>query len=255
MTTPAGCSAWAQVDDLPASAVGLHTEAQWCSYLGMATDILWSATGRRWRGASLTAEVALRAAPPRAGEGGWPYHRSWGHCACFAGTNILGPRWADAVYSHHEPAAIRLPHPDVTAVTSVSIDGELFTAWRLDGAWLARTDGRGWSACHDRSVVTYAYGHLPPDAGRMAAVELAVELGRAGSDSDDPDQRCRLPQRVQQVTRQAITYESLDPAGYLDQGLTGITSIDMWIRAVNPHGRKQAARVWSPDIPRARSTT
>jgi hypothetical protein len=146
--------------------------------------------------------------------------------------------------------SVRLPHPDVVAVSVVAVDGIPFDAWRLDGAWLSRTDGHGWSMCRDTTTATYTYGHQPPEAGRMAVVELASELGRDAS--DDPDQPCRLPQRVTSVTRQGLTYEALDPAQYLEQGLTGINSIDMWIRSVNPYGRKQPAQVWSPDLIRAR---
>lgn len=251
MTTPSGCSAWAQVDDLPTSAVGLHDEAQWCGYLAMATDILWAATGRRWRGGPLAAEAVLRAATPRPGEAGWPYSRTWGRCGCNAGASASGPRWADTPHGHHEPVAIRLPHPDVVAVSAVTVDGQPFVGWQLDGAWLTRTDGHGWSMCRDTTVVTYTYGRPPPDAARMACVELAVELGIAGAD-DPGEHRCRLPMRVQSLTRQGITYEAIDSATYLDEGLTGITSIDLWLRSVNPYGRRQAAQLWSPDIVRAR---
>lgn len=248
-----GCSSWAQVEDLAATVAPLHTEEQWCGYLAMATDILWAATGRRWRGVSLTAEVALRAAPPRAGEGGWVYDRSWGHCACYAGTGILGPRWSDGAYSHHEPVKIRLPNPDVTSVTSVTIDGEAFDEWRLDGAWLVRTDGRGWPECRDRAVVTYVFGEMPPAAGVAAVVALATEFGRAAS--DNPDQACALPQRLQSVSRQGITFEVLDTMEFLDKGWTGLLSTDMWIKSVNPKGRSQAGQVWSPDLRRGRKRT
>jgi hypothetical protein len=146
-----------------------------------------------------------------------------------------------------------LCHPDVTAVTMVAIDEVPFTGWRLDGSWLARTDGCGWPVCHERAVVTYAYGIDPPDAGRLACVELAVEFGR--SSSEDPDQPCRLPQRVQSVTRQGITFETLDNMEFLDAGLTGLYLCDAFIKAANPYGRKQAASVWSPDLLRSRSTT
>lgn len=255
MTGPVAAGAsWASVDDIPESALALHPDAGWAGFLGMATDILWAATGRRWRGVGSTAQVTLRAAPPRAGEGGWPYHRSWGQCPCFAGVdpNWL-PRWAVGTLAHHGPAAVRLPHPDVTAVTAVTVDGAAFAGWRLDGSWLARTDGHGWLVCHDRSIVGYAYGHAPPAAGRAACLELAVEFGRAGA--DEPDQPCRLPKRLQSVTRQGITFAVLDSLEFLDKGWTGLLAVDMWIRAVNPKGRAQAATVWSPDISRARSTT
>lgn len=240
MTAPASCQAWASLDDLPAGVVDMHPPQQWCAYLGIATDVLWSATGRRWRGASLTAEVSLRAAPPRAGESGWPYHSSWGRCGCCAGT----------AGTHAAPTAVRLPHGDVTAIVSVTIDGAPFTGWQLDGGWLSRTDGQPWPVCGDRTVVVYRYGKLAPDGGRYACVELAVELGRAGSSS--PDQPCQLPKRLQSVTRQGISFAALDSMEFLDDGLTGLYSVDLWIKAVNPHGRRQTASVWSPDIPRAR---
>lgn len=252
MTSPCGCEAWASLDDLPVEVVGLRSPTEWCVLLGQATDILWAATGRRWRGGPQTASAVLRAAPPRAGEGAWPYHSSWGHCPCFAGAaaGIVG--WADGHYRHAAPAAIRLPHPDVTAVQSVTVDGAPFTAWRLDGAWLARTDRQGWPVCHDRAEVTYTYGRTPPDGGKAACVELAVELARASV--DDPDRPCRLPQRLQSVTRQGLTFAALDDMEFISKGLTGISSIDMWVRSVNPYGRPRAARVWSPDLMRARKT-
>lgn len=252
MTSPAAGALWATVDDLPDSVADLHPLPQWDRYLALATDVLWAATGRRWRGANLTAEAVLRAAPPRPGEGGWPYHRSWGHCACYGGTGIQGPIWRDGYRAHHEPASVRLPHPDVTAVDSVTIDGDPFTAWRLDGPYLVRTDGRGWPECHDRSIVTYRYGKEPPLAGVAACAELAAEIGKAAYDGDT-DVTCRLPERTRSVTRQGISIDIIDPQEYLSAGLTGLSSVDLWIRSVNPTGRAQAAQVWSPDLARARS--
>jgi hypothetical protein len=135
-------------------------------------------------------------------------------------------------------------------VAAVAVDEVAFTAWRLDGAWLTRTDGCGWPTCRERAIVTYQYGRLPPPAGRLACVELAVEFGRASS--DNPDRACRLPQRVQSVTRQGISFAALDDMEFLSEGLTGLYSIDLWVRSVNPYGRSAAGSVWSPDLPRAR---
>ena len=222
-------------------------------YLALATDVLWSASGRRWRGAGHTAEVVLRPAPPNPGESGWPYSKSWGCCPCFEGYTLAGFRWLHGIQDHYEPVSIRLCHPDVVSVQMVAVDEMPFAAWRLDGAWLSRTDGCGWSVCRDLTAVYYTYGVDPPKAGRLACVELAVELGRSAS--DDPDQPCRLPQRVQSVTRQGITFETIDDFEFLDQGLTGIYSIDIWLKAINPFGRKAQATVWSPDILRSRSTS
>ena len=253
MTSPSGCNAWATLDDLPAASALLHAPQQWCVYLQQATDVLWAATGRRWNGESDPVSVTVRAAPPRAGEAGWPYSTSWGHCACYAGWHGGQPMWSDGAYTHEAPVAVRMPHRDITAVTAVTLDGEAFTEWRLDGAWLARTDGKPWPTCRDRVQVTYTHGKPPPPGGVAACVELAVELGKSAS--DDPDVTCRLPERLQSVTRQGISFAALDDMDFLDRGLTGLYSVDLWIKSVNPKNRPQAGRVWSPDIPRARRTT
>lgn len=247
--------AWATVDDLPAATAYLHAPAQWASFLDTASAVLWAASGRRWRGSSAGGEAVLRAAPPRT-RGLWAYHSSWLHCPCYAGASMWGPRWADTVSAHAAPTRVRLPHPDVTAVTAVTIDGASFTGFELDGAWLSRTDGAAWPVCGDRTVVTYTYGLEPPAAGKAACIELAVELGRAAS--SDPDQPCQLPQRLRAVSRQGLTFEQsseLDRFEFLDKGRTGIYAVDLFLASVNPKGRAQAARVWSPDLNRARSTS
>lgn len=258
MTQPvAARGVWATLEDLPVAVAELHSATEWFQILATATDVLWASSGRRWRGEQPPVTVALRAAPPRPGEAGWPYHRSWGQCSCYGGVGYSGggaliPTWVTSDRDrggHHDPAAIRLPHPDVTAVTSVTVDGLPFVTWRLDGAWLSRTDGNGWPMCGDRASATYSYGRTPPAGGVAACVALASELGRALS--SDPDQPCALPQRVQQITRQGITFSDVDDLAFLDKGLTGLLPVDLWLRSVNPYGRAQAGQVWSPDIPRA----
>lgn len=253
MTAPApvvsGCTAWAGIEDLPSSVADLHDPQTWCGYLTMSTDILWSVTGRRWRGDPLTETAVLRAAPSRRG-GGWAYDTSWGHCPCYGGITANGLPWWGGARRHVSPYNVRLPRTDVTAVTAVLIDGQPFTGYELDGSWLERSDDRPWQVCGDRTEVTYTYGRPPPEAGRTAVVELAVELGRGAS--DNPDQACQLPKRLQSVSRQGLTYSQLDNLEFLDQGLTGLTSVDLWIRSVSPSGRTQEATVWSPDLSVAR---
>lgn len=248
MTGPvSGGVAWAELADIPAGVAEMHDPQTWTGHLATATDILWSATQKHWRGASLTEDAVLRAAP---GRGRWAYHSSWGHDPSFAGFTSSGlPRWTGS-RQRVAPYRVRLPRPDVTAVELVLVDGVEFAAWELDGSWLARTDGQPWHVINDRTVITYTFGRLPPEAGKAAVIELAIELGRASS--DNPDQACQLPKRLQSVTRQGLTYQALDSLDFLDQGLTGLTSVDLWIKSVNPNGRTQAASVWSPDLPVAR---
>ncbi len=238
---------------LPESAAELHSADDWNGYLALATDILWAATSRRWRSSSSTETATLRPPGPRPGEAGWPYRCGCGAHRCTLVAPVpewVSPHWPSV---GHEPVAVRLPRDDVTAVTAVTVGGQAFNEWRLDGSWLTRTDGQPWPDCGATTLVTYAYGKLPPTAGVTACVELAVELGR--SSAAEPDQECRLPQRVTQVTRQGITFEQLNDLEFLDKGLTGIPGIDQWIKSVNPYSRFQRARIWSPDLPIARRTS
>lgn len=249
MSAPAasGCATWADLADIPADSAELHAPQAWCGYLELATDVLWAATGRRWRGVELVENAVLRAAPPRAGEDSWSYDRSWGHCPCRIGTVGNTPIWGAGQYAHAAPLSVRIPRRDVTTIISVTLDGAPFAAWRLDGVWLTRTDGQPWPVCHERTVVTYRYGRLPPRAGVVACVELALEVGKSAAGKP-----CALPKRLQSVTRQGITFAALDSLEFLDKGLTGLPTVDLWIRSVNPRGRAQEAQVWSPDLATAR---
>lgn len=246
MTSPSALPAWATVDDLPAASAGMHTPTRWRQLLAMATDMLWAWSGRRWRGGPETVEVVLRAI----GTDTDPlWHRSWGVCSC-AHPALYG---RPPMLGHTRPTRVRLPHSDVTEIVTVEVDGEPITGWRRAGSWVERTDGQGWDLCGGNTAITYVHGLLPPAAGTAACVELAVELGRAAA--ENPDQPCRLPERVVSVTRQGLTYENesvLDRFEHLDKGRTGLISVDMWLASCNPKSRTGRAKVWTPDLNVAR---
>jgi hypothetical protein len=249
------CSPWATVADLPADVVPLLPAEEWDRWLLFASEILYAATARQWRNSGCSATVTLRGAAPWDGEGSYPYHRSWGQCGCLTGWEPapggwgLWPVWDIGWRGvHHQPLAVQLPHRDVTQVTAVLVDGQAFAAWRLTGAgWLERTDGHPWRVCGEATQVTYAFGRPPPVGGELACRQLAVELGKAAA-----GEPCSLPKRVQSITRQGVTVAMLDPMTFIDKGLTGLPTVDMWIRSINPKGRQQDAEVWSPDIPTGR---
>lgn len=243
------CSPWADLDDVPDAVREALDDTTLETWLAAASHILWALSGRRWLGGGCEADVVLRAAPPAPGEATYPYDRSWGRCGCWSGGwGADGwPLWLGRPRSGHAaPYSVRLPHPNVTAVTGVTVGGAPFAAWRLDGGWLARTDGRGWGVCGDAATeVAYTYGLAPPEGGRELAAWLGAELAKAAVGGD-----CRLPTRVQSVTRQGVTI-ARDDLAMLDKGRTGIYQVDLWLRAVNPHGRSEEALVWSPDLPSA----
>lgn len=241
------CSPWAVVADVPArlrDTVTDLSDAELQSCLDRASEILWMLSGRRWLGGGCEETVTLRSQPP--GTGTWPYHSSWGACGCWEWARRYGLALFNG--SHiGPPRAVQLPRAPVTAITSVTIDGDSFADWELlRQGWVQRTDGLGWPVCTGTAEITYEFGEPPPVAGQFAAIELGVELGKDLLGLTE----CQLPQRVVNVTRQGVSMTAMDPSEFMEKGKVGLTSVDLWLSAVNPKATAQAAHVWSPDLPR-----
>lgn len=246
------CSAWATPDDVPEQWRAKQSDDQWIITLMVASEILYRLSGSAWSGGGCTYTAELRGRPPEPGSGAWPYYRTWGMSPTGPGywwwNSVVGFAWYPQYLGPVVmPYAVKLPHDEVTAVTSVTINGEPFSSWRLvHGSWLERTDGDMWQKALDDTLVSYTYGTPPPIGGKLSAVRLAIEIFKF--DTEDPT--CRLPKRVTSITRQGISVAVIDPMKFLDVGRTGVYEIDSWLSAVNPQSRKRRARVFSPDIPR-----
>lgn len=228
----------------------------------VATELVWRLSGRRFglcpvtvrpcrrtcAGGGLPAWAGSPAAPmtPYIRDGAW-YNARCGSCRTDCGCSPL--------------CEVVLPAP-VNEVIDVLIDGEPVDAggYRVDNhRLLVRTDGGCWPECQDLEAapdevgafaVTYRWGIPVPPGGQIAAGAYACELLRACSGG-----ACRLPKRVQQITRDGVTMAFLDPLDFLSDGLTGIPETDVWIRSVNPHKLVGRSRVYSPDYAPVRSTT
>lgn len=151
---------------------------------------------------------------------------------------------------------LTLPGPTVSVVSVVEEGVTLpAEAYRLDTVndLLIRLDGGTWPACNPCDTpagdpgtweVTYRRGVPVPVGGRVAAGVLATEYAKALCG----DSTCRLPQRVQTITRQGVTVGMLDDFDGLEDGKTGIWIIDDWVASRRyPEARP---RVYSPDLPR-----
>jgi hypothetical protein len=176
----------------------------------------------------------------------------WRNCGCTGGCNCR--------------ARCEVPFSSAVArVVEVRIDGLLLdpTAYRLDSyrgtPVLVRTDGDCWPTCQDMEldadevgafVIVYQPGELLPVAGQIAAGLLACEFAK-----DCVGAACALPQQLQSLSRNGIEVQVVDPATFLESGLTGIANVDRWIRSVNPRARIGRSWVYSPDVPGARLTS
>lgn len=233
--------------------------------LAVATDVLYELSGRRFPG---SCQDVVRPCATSARTDDWRDRyafadglgriRNGGGCSCAA----------DVYCGCARPPAIQLGVYPVTSIVTVKVDGVTLDASRYridDYRWLVRlsdADGTnpGWPCCQDLTKatteddtfeVTFTYGVPPPPAGVTAAARLACEL--ALMCSPETIDRCRLPKRVTQITRQGITALVLNPNDFLSDGRTGIYEVDLFVRTYNPNGMRRPAAVWSPDtIHRAR---
>lgn len=238
-----------------------ESASEWAVY------ILWALTGRQYGPCS----VNLRPCSPKCGnqlgymafpvgQGGftgglapwmtpWLDAGVWRNCGCTGGCSCRAR------------CEVPLPGP-VAVVDEVRIDGVVLSplAYRLDShrgvPVLVRIDGECWPECQDMDadadevgsfVIMYQRGVAVPRAGMLAAGELAGEFAKACAGAD-----CSLPAQLASLSRNGVEVQVVDPATFLEGGLTGIRNVDLFIRAVNPHGRAERARVSNLDGPAVR---
>jgi hypothetical protein len=231
-----------------------------------ATEILWALTGRRFG----TCQVTVRPCGSSCGHGGWftwpvdgdgysggvggiltPYNYggTWFNCAC------------PGACSCKARCEVVLADP-VESIVSVVVDGITLdpSAYRVDnGSILVRTDGECWPRCQDLNLsnttdvgtffVTYNRGVPVPVGGQLAAGLLACDFAKSCTSG------CKLPGNLSTLSRQGVEITMVDPTEALGQGLTGISSVDLWIRSVNPYQLASRPRVRSLDVNPYRVTT
>lgn len=115
----------------------------------------------------------------------------------------------------------------------------------VDHSTLQARSGTAWAPCNIE--VTYTYGSPPPASGRAAARVLATEFIKLWNGDD-----CDLPQRITSVSRQGISYTILDNQDFIADMRTGLYIVDLFLKSANPDKARAKARVFSPDVPRAR---
>ena len=234
----------------------------------MSSWLLFELSGRQFSG---TCERTHRPCRDRCScwtfaAGGSPGAWGWGWAwqSAFAGggswRNECGDRCGCGSESY-----VTLPGHPIRHIVQVKIDGSVVPAgeYRLDAKReLLRLDDPGppvvhrtWPACQNLALaddqpgtfsVRYLYGVDPPEAGKIAAAQLAGELFKACPGNTG---ECRLPNKVTKVVRQGITIEKLVPlAEMLKTGATGLQLVDAFIAGANPRGIRRRPAVWSPDV-------
>lgn len=236
------------VEDLCADCAPMDQGEVVDTYGPVASLILWALTGRQFDGVH-TDKVWPNIAAGCSAIQWWDWPDGLGSRAVWPGYPN-GWSWRDqACGADHY--GLLLPHRPVRRITEVMIGGEVVdpaTYRIMDRRWAVRCNGQLWpcfqQVCSDGFTITYEWGVPPPAGGARMAGALACELAKACIEGCS----CRLPARTQNVVQEGITTALIvgDPIALLDNGLTNITEVDLWVKALNPHRIDRPAKVLTP---------
>lgn len=263
------CERWADAE--PAEQDRALAKAAW---------FLWAATARRF-GLCETTVLPCRQSCPCTGDS----CHAWRTGAPWQPYTING-KWYNSPCGCSAcrccaPAEVWLPGP-VDSILLVVVDGEVVDpdAYRVDKyQFLVRDDGGTWPLCGnlgarhrpagtspaespgepaaDGWAVTYMRGEPVPYPGQEATAELACALLKICPHPPGTTCDCnRLPPGLTQIQREGITMEiTPDTVARMAGTLTGISSVDSWVKSMNPYGLATATRVLSPDVGGERTVT
>jgi hypothetical protein len=133
------------------------------------------------------------------------------------------------------------------AVDWVSFAGAIYFSEDCSSTY----DGWYLSACGCRAPqkeylrVQYRAGSTITASARKAVIALAHDMWLDGAGCEE----CGLPSRTTSVSREGISYSVGDPADPLGTAMTGLPSVDIWIRATNPFKAVRSSGLYTPDSP------
>jgi hypothetical protein len=245
---------WVDVEEL-----GIYADSDYAyEAVKTASHMLWAMSGRKFSGTTTVTERYVTVNDP--------YLRAGGSRLNYQPTLISGrveniPIGGFGRHSHRDYlgdgtssySRIRLRGRKVVRVHNMrDLNGNIIdpkTYYLSEHSTIYASPTAKWDPSNVE--VTYTYGTPPPTSGRAAARIFAIELVKLYEGDDS----CALPQRVTSVTRQGVTYTILDNQSFIDEMKTGIYTIDLFLKTVNPDKAKARARVFSPDTNRARRIT
>lgn len=161
-------------------------------------------------------------------------------------------RGSSATADLHAWQGVSLPRP-LHEVTAVWVNGEKLESGQyvvIEGVVYPAGDtvfpeNQDLSGNYHTDTNTFAieftHGTTPPMAGQIAAGVLSLEIMR----SLCKDTGCKLPERLQSITRQGVTMGFVDTFEGLEDGKTGLWLVDSWVSSLR--GAKRPSAVHSPD--------
>ena len=245
---------WVNVEEL-----GIYSESDFAyDACKTASYLLWAMSGRKFSGVTTVTERYVSQFDPYLRTQGSAF-RYWPTLIAGSVTNVpVGGN--DRIYGNDflgdgtsSRSRVRLRGRKVIKIHSVrDINGNIIDPkyyYLADHSTIYGSPNNNWNPSNVE--VTYTYGTPAPSMGRAAARLFAVELVKYY----EGDETCALPQRVTSVNRQGVSYTILDQQSFIDDGKTGLYTIDLFLKTANPDKARARARVFSPDTPRARRIT
>ena len=247
---------WCSEEDFPQSRLEIVQDVDVAWMIACASEALYILSGRKYRqGRSVVRPCAISSSYgtqsylyPYSSMSG--YGAAWGFAAGWSWTAV-GMGW----WQNGQDLSELLLQGPVRKINQVMVDGQSLGGWPptnpnftlYEGRRLVRnanlTGGIAASSAWPWNqqlqlpltqpgtfAVDYEWGYRVPEGGRLAAVELAINLALAVSGDDDT----KLPSRVLSVNTQGLTVAVGDPLIFIREDLTGLPICDMWLNQVNP---------------------
>lgn len=245
---------WVTVEDL-----GDYSESDYAyDACKSASHLLWGMSGRKFSGITTVTERYVSQFDPffRTSGSGFKYlptliegnvqNLPVGRDLSLYGNDYLGDGTSSRSRVRLRGRKVIKVHT-VREASGVIVDPKKY--YLADHSTIYGAPNANWSPFNIE--VTYTYGTPPPSSGRAAAKILATELVKLY----EGDETCALPQRVTSVSRQGVSYTVLDNQDFIEEMRTGLYAVDLFLKTVNPDRARARARVFSPDINRARRIT
>lgn len=99
---------------------------------------------------------------------------------------------------------------------------------------------------HNILRMTYSFGST---VGRSAAAALMTFARQLWLAEHPEAGECLIPERVTSVNREGLSYSFIDPMTFLDQGRTGIPTVDTFLSTVNRSKAMAPSAVYIPEAP------
>lgn len=224
-----------------------------------ASEILWGLSGRQFGICQLVVRPCRRECYGMSwtslGSSWWQYG-TYPRPLFYNGVwyNLVCGNGCDSGCSCSPLSEALLPEP-VTSIVEVKIDGVVLapSAYRVDDyRKLVRVDGGQWPLCNNLNLddtqvgtwsVTVQFGQPVPTMGQLALGELACQFAHIINGNDE----CELPNPVQQLVRQGVTMNFLDPNKVFPDGKVGLYLSDLFLGVVNPHGLMSRSEIFDID--------